>query len=280
MPLHLGPLGALHTLRGPRTGIPIEYPRQGGTHTALSGAVTLDYLGTRGRFEFRWSHLPDEQAAYLEALRDRHVRGPHRFILDSWKRNRLSRSAASTGYGGRDLAGVNVTSGLFAPVPQWPTQAPPAGLGLQWSGYTAGAVLRLDRDHPVPKLTGEAITCSLWVWASHTDTVRLDGDHYGPTGYTATTTGTAVTLVAGEWQRLSVTVPASAAAWAISPSLNATVRSSPDSVLVLAAAQAEAATSASPWSLGGGAPVVTVDDVPLTLPRSGYVDPELHLMEV
>ena len=79
---------------------------------------------------------------------------------------------------------------------------------------------------------------------------------------------------------MTVTVPASVSAWAISPSLTATVRTSTDSVLILAAAQVEADTSASPWSLGGGAPVVTVDDVPLTLPRSGYVDPELHLMEV
>lgn len=280
MPLHLGPLGALHTMRGPRTDIAIEYPRQGGTHVALSGARTVDYLGSRGNFEFRWSHLPAADAEYLDAVRDRHVRGPLRFILDGWKRNRLSRSAASVGYGGREISAVTVTSGLFAPSAQWPTQAPPVGLGLQWSGYTDGAVLRLDRDHPVPKLAGEALTCSVWVWSSHTDTVRLSADHYTATGYTTATAGPSVTLVAGGWQRLTVTVPAAATAWALSPSLAATVRTSPDSQLVLAAAQVEAGASASAWSLGGGAPVCAVDEVPLTLPRSGYVDPELRLTEV
>ncbi|MER7076639.1 hypothetical protein SAMN02982929_05299 [Saccharopolyspora kobensis] len=280
MPLHLGPLGALHTMRSPRVDIPIEYPRQGGVHTALSGATTVDYLGARGKFEFKWAHLPEADAEYLLALRDRHVRGPLRFVLDGWRRNRLGRSAASLGYGGRDLDGVAVTSGMLGPARQWPLQAPPAGLGLQWSGYTAGSVLRLDRGRPAPMLPGETLTCSVWVWGSHTETVRLDADHYGASGYTSTTTGPALALVAGQWQRLTLTVPAAAAVWAVSPSVTAVDRASADSTIVLAAAQVEPGSSASAWSLGGGAPAVAVDEVPLAIPRAGYLDPELHLMEV
>jgi len=280
VPLHLGPLGALRTLRGPRTDIQIEFPRQGGTHVALSGAHVVDYLGSAGSFAFTWRHLPADQADYLDALRDRHVRGPLRFVLDGWKRNRLSRSAASLGYGGRDLTGVAITSGYTEPARSWPDQAPPAGLGLRWVNWTPGSAVRLDRDRPVPVLAGEAITCSVWAWSSHTDTVRLIADYRTAEGYTDSAAGGAVTLTAGTWQRLVLTRTPPATTWGVSLAVMAVDRSASDSVLVLAAAQCEAATSASAWSLGGGAPQVAVDSAPLKLPRAGYVDPELTLLEV
>jgi len=278
MALHLGPLGRLVTLRAPRPEIEIEQPRQGGTHVALSGARTVDYLGSRGKYAFAWRWISDGERDYLEALRDRHIAGPLRFVLDGWRRNRLSRSAASTGYGGRDLSGVTVTAGTIAPSRSWPDGVGLPGLSLSWSGWGAGAAVRLDRAHPVPVLPGESLACSVWVRSPQPVTLRLVADHYTAEGYTDATTTPDVTLTADTWQQLTATVAPDPGVWGVSLAIvpGATPKPAP---LLIAAAQVEAAMFPTSWSPGGGAPVVMVDDLPVTAARAGYTHTTLTLLE-
>lgn len=278
MPLFLGPLGRLARLRAPRPDIRIEYPRQGGTHVALSGARTVDYLGSRGQFEFSWKWLGDDERDYLEALRDRHIRGPLRFVLTGWRRNRLSRSAAALGYGGRDSSGVSLTAGTTAPSPDWPDPVPLAGTALVWSGWAPDSELRLDHPHPVPVLPGEAVTGSVWVRSPHAVAVQLAADHHTADGVTAATEAAPVTLTPGTWRQLTVTVPPTGGLWGVS--LRITPTSTPAATsLLLAAAQAEPGDTATGWSPGGGAPVVMVDELPLTAARRGFTHPTLTLLE-
>lgn len=279
MPLFLGPLGRLHPMRVPRPDFEVDAPRKGGTHVALSGATTVDFLGSRRKFDFQWRWLNDSERDYLEALRDRHVRGPLRFVLPGWRANRLSRQAASLGYGGRDLHGVAVTAGTTRPADAWPADAPPAGDALAWSGWPVGAALRLDREFPAPVLPGETVTASAYVQSTHAVTVRLVADLRTATGYTAAITGSELTLTPSAWSRLTVTVPATAGVMGLSPSLVPSATPAPTAVLTVAAAQVEPGATASAWSLGGGAPVVSVDALPVTAARRGHSHPELTLLE-
>ncbi|MCA1195139.1 hypothetical protein [Saccharopolyspora sp. 6V] len=280
MPLYLGPLGRMRQLRAPRPDVEIDHPRQGGTHVALSGARTVDYLGSRGEYEFSWTWLDDAERDYLEALRDRHVRGPLRFVLPGWRTNRLSRQAASVGYGGRDLHGVTPTAGTTAPADAWPDDAPPAGDALAWSGWAPGSALRLDRDHPAPVLPGEVVTASVYVQATHAITVRITADLRTATGYTAAINGTATTLEPHAWSRLAVTVPTTAGVLGCSPAIVPTATPNPNAVVTVAAAQVEPGAAPSAWSLGGGAPVVAVDTMPITAARRGFSHPTLTLLEL
>ncbi|GAA2772753.1 hypothetical protein [Saccharopolyspora taberi] len=280
MPLYLGPLGRLRPMRAPRQDFEVEASRQGGMHVALSGAVTVDYLGSRRKFPFEWRWLSDVERDYLEALRDRHVRGPLRFVLPGWRSNRLSRAAASVGYGGRDTSAITVTAGNLAPAAVWPDDAPPAGDALAWSLWPVSAALRLDRDHPAPILPDETVTASAYVQSTHAVTVRLVADLRTATGYTAAVTGTDVVLTAGVWSRLTVTVPPTAGVIGLSPSIVPTATPNPNAVLTVAAAQVEAGTEATAWALGGGAPVCSVDSMPVTAARRGQSHPTLTLQEV
>lgn len=278
MSLYLGPLGGMVKIRPPLQGVGTTVKRYGGSHQAITGATTVDITGYRARYPMKWRWLSQAEMEWFEAIHLRHIPGPLRLLL-GYKRNRLSRSAGSLGFGARDMAGVTLTAGSAGRSPLWPTDAPPAGAGLSWSSWAVGNSVQLDRTYPVPVLAGETITASIYVRASAADAVRLDLDHYGATGYAGATTGTAVTLTANTWQRLTLTVTPAADVWAVSPTVTVTGQVATNDTLVIAAAQVEAAAMASAWSLGGGAPAVSVDQMPTEAPRSGYTHPELILVE-
>ncbi|MGW1679396.1 hypothetical protein [Saccharopolyspora sp. NPDC002376] len=278
MSLYLGPLGGLVKIRPPRQGVETPVRRYGGAHTAITGATTVDVTGHRARYAMKWRWLSQAEMEWFEAIHLRHIPGPLRLLL-GYKRNRLSRSAGSLGYGVRDMAGVTLTAGSASRSPLWPADAPPAGAGLSWASWAVGDSVRLDRTYPVPVLPGETITASVYVRASAANAVRLDLDHYGATGYAGTTTGTAVNLTANTWQRLTLTVTPAADVWAVSPAVTVTGQVTANDALVIAAAQVEASATVSAWSLGGGAPAVSVDQMPTEAPRSGYTHTELTLVE-
>lgn len=281
MALYLGPLGGLTRIH-PQVGLDVTSERFGGVHQGLSGRRTVDYLGNRGAYVMTWQHLTGPDMALLEALHHRQIPGPLRLLLDTFKRNRLSRSAASVGYGNTDLSGLEVTSGYTRGATIWPPGVPLPGRSLAWSGWSTYTALRLDRQQPAPVLDGETVTGSIWVHASHADTVYLVLDDYGPGGYDqwGGTAAPEVTLTPNTWTRLAVTSTPPTGATGVSPAVVPTVQADPSSTLTLAAAQVEPGSAASGWEQGGGAPVVAVDQMPTVSPYGTYMNPELTLWEL
>lgn len=278
MPLYLGPLGGLVQIH-PLTDIEIEPERFGGTHTAITGRRTVDYLGSADSFTLKWRHQTPAQMRFLQAIHRRHIVGPLRFVLGDLSPNRLSRSAASLAFGGRDMSGVELVTGYASPSTLYPSAAGTPGVSLLWSGWTTAA-MNFDYDRPVPVAPGETLTFSVWVMSPAGDDVVFGVNHHGATGDLGTpTSNPAVTLAANTWTRLSITVSPGAATWGLSGALQImTARGAAE--LYLAAAQIEVGSTAGEWHLGGGAPLVSVDSVTIASPYGHFSDPELTLLEV
>ncbi|WP_157405132.1 hypothetical protein [Actinopolyspora halophila] len=280
MPMFLGPLGGLQQIT-PLRDIDTDVSRVGGTHTALSGRRTVDYLGTTRTHTLAWKPLKPDELAFLEALQDRHIRGPLRLVWPAeQRRNRLSRSAASAGRGGWDLSRIEATGGSLSGASTWPADAPPLGRGLTWSSAEAGHALRLDRSHPAPVLDGETVTASIYVRSATADEVLLGLNHWTESGYDGASTGSTVTLTPDTWQRLTLTTTPGSGVWATSPAVQVMSTVNASTTLAVAATQLETGDTASAWQQGGGAPVVAVDTMPTTSPYSPYSTPELTLMEL
>lgn len=278
MPLYLGPLGGLVQIH-PLTDIEIDPQRFGGTHTAITGRRTVDYLGSADSYTLKWRHQTPSQMRFLHAIHRRHIVGPLRFILGDLVPNRLSRSAASLAYGGRDMSGIELVTGFASPSALYPTAAGTPGVSLLWSGWTTAA-MNLDYTRPVPVFPGETLTASVWVMSPAGDDVVFGVNHHGATGDLGTpTSNPVVTLVANTWTRLSIPVTPGVTTWGLSGALQIMTNRGADE-LYMAAAQVELGATAGDWNPGGGAPLVAVDTMPFTSPYGHFSDPELTLLEV
>ncbi|MER7077917.1 hypothetical protein SAMN02982929_07240 [Saccharopolyspora kobensis] len=278
MPLYLGPLGGLVQIH-PLTDIDIDPQRFGGTHTAITGRRTVDYLGSADSYTLRWRHRTPSEMRFLHAIHRRHIPGPLRLILGDLMPNRLSRSAASLGFGGRDMSGIELMTGFATPSTLYPSAAGVPGLSLLWSGWTTAA-MSLDYNSPAPVFPGETVTASVWVMSPAGDDAVFGVNHHGATGDLNTPTANpVVTLAANTWTRLSITLTPGATTWGLSGALQLmTNRGAAE--LYMAAAQIEVGAVAGDWNPGGGAPVVAVDSMTLPSPYGHFTDPELTLLEV
>lgn len=279
MSLYLGPLGGLVQIH-PLTEIEVETERIGGTHTSVTGRRTLDYLGSADSYTLKWLHQTPTEMRFLHAINRRHIAGPLRFVRGAAMPNRLSPSAASLAYGGRDMSGVELTTGVGAPSTLYPSSAGIPGTALKWSGWSVSSAVRLDTGRPVPVSPGETLTASVWVLSPAGDSVVFGVNHYGAGGDLGTSTANlAVALVANTWTRLSITATPASTVWGLSPAVQVTTNLG-TAELHLAAAQVEVGTSATEWYPGGGSPVVAVDKMPTPSPYGHFTDPELTLLEV
>lgn len=277
--MHLGPLGELRPIT-PLKNVDTSPQRFGGVHTALTGSRTVDYLGARRTYEMSWKALPPaSELAWLEALYYRQVPGPVRLLLDEMGRNRLSRSAASAGYGGRSMSAIQHSGGNLRRG-AWPeAEVGLPGRGLQWSGWQTGSHTRLDWRHPAPVLAGETVTASWWVRASHGDEVSLLLDQHGLGGHLGADE-TTTSLTGGTWTRLVATLTPSQQVWGLSLALAPQTRTAEDSTLTLGPAQLEAGSQVTGWSQGGAAPVVSVGQLATSSPYAPYTRPTLSLLEL
>lgn len=276
---YLGPLGGLTQIH-PLTEIETTSTREGGTHTPLSGRKVVDYLGNRAQFKMKFRRQTSDEMAFLEALHHRHIRGPLRLVLDSLKKNRLSRSAASVGFAGRDTHGVQLTAGSIGASDLWPSEAPPAGQSLKWIGSGDGDAVRFDRNDSAPVLPGESLNGSLYVRSGFADTVRLVLDENQGDSYSGSVSGPDTTLTANTWTRLDVPYTQSGGTVGVSLALLLVTKADASSEPLIAAPQVETGDTATAWQLGGGAPIVSVGQMPTSSPYVPLTIPELTLMEL
>lgn len=260
---YLGPTGDLRGLVSPDNGVERTVDRYGGVHQSLSGARTMDITGHRATYKLEIPAVTPDESRFLEALHYRTVPGPYR-LIDPMSRNRLSRDAAILKPFTRD---VTTTSGsLLRSAVGGPTaQAGVPVSGSVWSSYTLGASLTLP---PVPVLAGETLAISLWLATASGDTpvtLTLNAAVTNATG-AAIETGQMTVTAADHWDRSASTLPMPDQAAQMQLSLTPT---SGTSDLWIAAAQIEAATTPGVWDLGGGAPMVLLDQ----LERSSTIYP-------
>ena len=280
MAMYLGPLGGLREIN-PLHDFPMSSQRFGGVHESITGRRTVDVLGHRATVQLRWVKRNQEDMEFLEAIHHRLVPGPLRLVFPTeFRKNRLSRSAASAGYGSRDVSGVDATGGELDGPGDWQPDGGIAGQGLTWTGFAAGNGVRFDRNEMVPVVPGESLSASVWVKSSAADGLQLVVDHYDSAGaYVTGTAGTATTLVAGTWTRLQVTATPGAGIAGLVPGVYSPTLAAQGTVTI-GGAQVELGTAVTAWTRGGGALVVAADQMNEQALWSPYTNPELTLLEL
>lgn len=278
MPMYLGPLGGLQEIN-PLMDFDVSRKRYGGTHVAIGGRKVVDVTGHRGEaWPLRWIKMGQDEMAFLDAIHERLVPGPLRLVFPpEFRRNRLSRSAAAAGFGGRYTAGITTVGGSLSGPADWHPDSVPAQ-GIDWSGWTASDEIRFDHASLVPVVPGETLTSSLWVRASQAVDVNMIVQQVDGAGDIVANTSVTVTLADGTWDRPEVTVTPAAGVIGLIPVMD--VESVSAGVITIGGAQVELGSTATAWTRGGGAPVVAVDQMTETATWSPWTNAELTLTEL
>lgn len=269
---YFGPVGDLLELPEPSPGVQVEPRRYGGVHQSLSGASTVDILGSRMAYGFELKFCEDADYERLFLAYSGDLPGPFR-LLSPMRMNRLSpqssvcRITESLGLGLRKPD--NTTWSWDDTYPDPPYRA----RKVQWTGVPT---LWFDYRVGVPVFPSEDITVSLDVLAgtSLTASIKiewLDRDHD-----TVSTDSESVSVTTS-WARVSedFTAPAGAAVARVGLELP----TGSGTYLALNRAMVCETGSASSWALGGGAPEVVIETLTSTSPIFPYHDVNVTFLE-
>ncbi|WP_367137887.1 hypothetical protein [Saccharothrix sp. HUAS TT1] len=272
---YLGPLGNVRALEVPEPGIGITLTRFGGFHQGLSGARTLDVTGHRYSYSFEWRNLDPSEYQWLEALHARLIQGPFR-LLNPMKKNRLSVQASTLVIAGTQ-GGITGNPGTYRYETDWPNAAGAGARSLRISTFGEEAFTRFDDAIPTPVLPDEEITVSLYLKGEAATSVELCLDWYGVSrqDYLSTSARYPV-AVTTSWERFSFTItPPAGAGGAV---LNF-VNQDDTQPVRLAAPQIEPGDTATAFEVGGGSPVVLLDQLSGSSRIFPLTDCSLTLME-
>ncbi len=270
----LGPSGDLRPLVCPERDITITPVRYGGIRQGLSGARTVDVTGHRDEYSFKWSYLDLEEFKWLEAMNSRLVRGPFRMI-NPLKKNRLTPESSMGKVGGGTAQGLELINGIGSREYSYPANL----LGnesTKWTNRSSGsAIIRHDKVKRTTVFPGETITASIWLKSTLNVNMTMVFDWYDRIATLSSST-TAVAAMTNTWTRFSITrtVPAGAHS-----AVFACYFTNTTSNVNFTAAQVESGAVATDWELGGGAPIVLMDQLTTTSPRYPYRNVELNLLE-
>jgi hypothetical protein len=271
---YIGPPGDLKQLVCPEINLSVTDVRYGGVHQGLSGARTMDVTGIRQDISLSFTFLDEADYRWLEALQTRHIPGPHR-LISPLKRNRLTTQASSVNPTASIRPGVKLSAGTWTWVNDWPSAAGYGVRSIEWAGRTASSTLKFDSVQGTPLFPLEQFTGSVYIKGSSSVSASLTVDYYDRYGVflsSATPEGASVTT---SWARYTITrtAPTNAATAVLGATAVATT------TMRLAAAQLESGASATAWDLGGGAPLVLVDQLPATSPRFPLMNATVTLLE-
>lgn len=272
----VGPAGNMQPLVCPEKDIDITPVRYGGVFQGLSGARSMTVTGHKQRFTFQFRFLTEDEWGWLEALHFRTLFGPYR-LRNPMKANLLS-PTASLVRTTVDSRTVQFTSGVASSVLDWPSAAGTlGGYGTKWTNRSSGTqVFRVEDRFRVPVVVGAPVVFSLYVKASTSMSGSIIIDWYNNLGAQIGSSSPASTALTTSWARFSVTgIPPAGAVTARAAWYSATT--APD--VTFAAAQFEDGTVPTAWKLGGGAPVILVDQLEVATPRFPYRNTTLSLLE-
>lgn len=274
---YLGRVGRLIALTELGANIPRPAKRIGGTHTALDGTTTMDTFGHKRSWEFTFDWRYRSEMRLLRALHHRSIGGQLR-LIDPMLSNRLSIAVSTCGatparrilpLSGADLVARN-TDG-------------PTGLVdvldgcIEWTPPAAGGTLtERSTVHSAVLLPGEQVTLSGYVKSVTGRSVQLQLRVYNSAGtQTALVQSSATT--SASWTRLQVTrtvgsTDAYGVAELSTPSGSGAIRTT--------GWQLEEGSSPTDWEVGGGSPLVLIDQMPESSPYYPMTDAGLTLLEV
>jgi len=276
---YLGPLGDMRPLIVPQPDIEINEVRYGGIHQGLSGARIMDITGYRAEYMFNFRNLDRDEYIWLEALHTRLVPGPF-YLINPLKLNRLTQQSSRLQLTEYNNSGLDFDS-PYSVSRDWPTDIVVPGRSVRFADWEGTALpIVFDPTKPVPLMDGETLTASVYL--------KSDQEYPGVKIRISWFTEDRVFIedqeitvdLANEWRRMWFTyheAPTNAAAASFSVVLGSAVE---DVGVYMAAPQLEAGvTWPSPWELGGGAPVVLVDQLPAISQRYPLRHATLTLLE-
>jgi hypothetical protein len=271
---YLGPAGDLRALTCPEPNISTDVVRYGGIHQGLSGARVVDVTGHRAEYQFQYTYMEPEEWAWLNALHLRHIPGPYR-LLDPMKRNRLTPESSSARLGGGTAHGLTLYGGIASRVWDWPNAAGIGAQSTQWSNRVGTSVVSFDEPVKTTVLSGEAITASVWMKAAANVEAGLYFEWYDKSTLTDISDDTFVPVTT-EWTRFSASqlIPANTNGAVFNVWLTDITAD-----VYIAAAQVETGDTATEWELGGGAPVVLLDQLATSSPQFPLTNCTLTLLE-
>jgi len=270
---YLGVPGDLRALFCPERDIEVTELRFGGLHQSLGGARTMDVTGIKQQYSFSWKYLDQSDYSWLRALHTRLIPGPHR-LLDPMRTNRLSMGASKG-----DLMAVKYpfytqSAGMLTNYPDYPSGV----LGtrcVRWNDRTASSILSLDLAKKTDVFPLEEVTVSAYLKGESAVTVAMYIGWYDKDGVFISSSTSTSHSVTTSWARYSATktAPANAVLGAMSITATATT------AIRMAAPQFETGASATTWQEGGANPIVLLDQLSTTTPRSPVLDCNLVLLE-
>lgn len=272
---YLGPPGDLRPLPVPDKDVRMDLVRYGGVHQALSGARTMDVTGHRSEYEFAWSYLDLDEAAWLEALHLGMVPGPL-WLLNPLRRNRLSAQASAVQPTEAGSLGVDV-DGLWEWAPDGPPGTTMAGRSLRWTSYPVGAVLSFDPGAGTPVVPGEMITVSVYLRSDSPGPVELRVVYYDRDDVPQRQVVSDRPLSA-TWRRESLDSITPVPEGIVTARLQIAAPPT-QAAFQIAGVQLESGAASTAWQVGGGAARVLVDQLTTSSPRYGYLDCSLTLLE-
>lgn len=273
---YLGAPGDMRELFAPEMDIDITEERYGGVFQGLSGARSVDVTGFRQRLTFDMKWVDPAEYVWYEALYRRLIPGTLR-LINPLKKNRLSQESSMGQWGGYTTNGLSLTSGSMTRLWDWPSTAPPIALSTnRWGARVSGAVFRTDETKRIPVIAGETITASVWLKSTVAHSVTLAIDWADRLGAGTAASTTSVVSVTTAWQRFALTAAVPAGTHLVTFAGYSFTTNNLD----VGPLQLESGASATSWEMGGGAPSVVIDQMPVTTPRYPLRNVTMVLLEV
>lgn len=280
---YLGPDWDLKPLVCPEPDISMPPVRYGGIFQGLSGARSMTVTGVKEQYSFDFEFLDPNEYHRLEALHRRIIPGPHR-LVNPLRVNRLSPQGAEVkpvpGVV-TSRTGVSVYRGLLSQELDWPLGAGSFGaLSTKWSiPVGSGNYLRFDSATKFPVFPQENIVLSVFMKSPIAgSTLRMAIDWFDKFGQQVSSLSSPATLTS-DWFRFSIPLTAPAGICSARFALTNPSSDLVGSHVQLAAAQVETGTVTTPWSPGGGAPRVLIDQLDTVSPRAPYYNTTLTVLE-
>lgn len=274
---YLGPPGDLRALVCPERNVNLSEVRYGGVHQGLSGARTVDVTGVKLQMDFAFPYMEEADYLWLRAMHVRHIPGPL-FAINPMERNLLSKEAAMCRASFFQGPGIYSPTASYSHNWSWEASYPsgvPGTRAVKRTGLPATSVtFNFDDGYKIPVTVGTTYVFSAYMKADSAKTVPF-GIGWFDKDYNFLSLASTGQSVTTSWTRFSysATAPASAALampfWTSSTNVSFTST----------AAQFEVGSSPTTWTLGGGASVVMIDQMPTTSPRYPMRNANLTLLE-
>lgn len=276
----LGPVGNLRDLFCPERNVEVSVTRYGGVHQNLSGARVMDITGFRQDITMKWDDLPDEDWRWLNALHQRQPSpGPFR-LLNPLSKNRLTPDSSMCKIAAGTRRGLLPSAGVMLPSPDHPLalEGEYQMLSSRWTNRLANIPARWDQSMNTTVFQGETITGSLYIKSTAAFGVTFGFDWFDFSGTQMSTVSNILpSTVANDWTHFtfSPVVPAGAVTCRMYIYTSNTAND-----IYVAGAQIESGDTFTGWEMGGGAPVVLIDQFDDTSEMFGLHSVTLKLLEV